>query len=195
MEPKDWYIIVSTVLGPILAVQAQKWVEMARERKNRKSWIFHTLMATRANRTDALHVQALNMIELGFYGRRIFGRTKSEQNVLDAWKEYLDVLNSPIVPEAQAQWAGKYDDQFVNLLYAISVDMRYSFDRVVLKKGAYNPVAHGNYANELASLRRFGIEVLEGKRAIKMDINSLPNPAPVPQSPPTNVINPPDPRR
>ena len=84
---ENWLLIVSTILGPVLAVQAQKWVERARERKNRKAWIFHTLMATRGNRTDVNHVQALNMIELGFYGYRFLGihkRTKTEENVLNA---------------------------------------------------------------------------------------------------------------
>src|SRR5260221_1478903 len=180
MDKKDWLLIFSTILGPILAVQAQKWVELARDRRNRKSWIFHTLMATRANRTDATHVQALNMIELGFYGRKILWilkRTKSEQTVLDAWKEYLDLLNSSFTNDTLPVWASKRDDLFVSLLYAISIDVGYSFDRVLLKNEAYTPVAHGDYYNEIASLRKFGIEVLEGKRPIKMDITSLPQPA------------------
>jgi hypothetical protein len=39
MEVKDWFLIVSTALGPILAVQAQKSVEVLRERRNRKFWV------------------------------------------------------------------------------------------------------------------------------------------------------------
>ncbi len=190
MDKKDWLLIFSTILGPILAVQAQKWVELARDRKNRKSWIFHTLMATRANRTDVNHVQALNMIELGFYGRKVLwihNRTKSEQSVLDAWKEYLDLLNSPFTNDTLPIWASKRDDLFVSLLHTISIDVGYSFDRVLLKNGAYTPVAHGDYFNEIANLRKFGIEVLEGKRAIKMDINSLPQPAQQQPAPQTQV--------
>ena len=190
MDKKDWLLIFSTILGPILAVQAQKWVELARDRRNRKSWIFHTLMATRANRTDVNHVQALNMIELAFYGRkmlRIHNRTKSEQSVLDIWKEYLDLLNSSFTNDTLPIWASKRDDLFVSLLHAISIDVGYSFDRVLLKNGAYAPAAHGDYFNEIANLRKFGIEVLEGKRAIKMDINSLPQPAQQQPAPQTQV--------
>jgi hypothetical protein len=66
LDLKDWSIIGATILGPILAVQAQKWVEIIRERRGRKLWIFHTLMATRAARTSTEHVQALNMIDLIF---------------------------------------------------------------------------------------------------------------------------------
>ena len=50
----DWLwpaaTVLATVVGPILAVQAQKAVERAQERSRRKSWVFHQLMATRASR-------------------------------------------------------------------------------------------------------------------------------------------------
>jgi len=43
------------------------------ERRNRKAWLFHSLMAPRAARVSPEHVQALNMIDLVFYGKRILG--------------------------------------------------------------------------------------------------------------------------
>jgi len=49
MNVSDWAIICATLLGPILAVQAQKWVERATESRRRK-WIFETIMANRATR-------------------------------------------------------------------------------------------------------------------------------------------------
>lgn len=156
MDKKGWLLIFSTILGPIPAVQTQKWVELAGDRRNRKAWIFQALMATRANRTDVTHVQALNMIELGFYGRKLFGihkRTKSEQAVLDAWKEYLDQLNSSFTNETLPIWLQNV------MIYLLGFFIQFLL------------------INEITNLRKFGIEVLEGKRAIKMDINSLPQPA------------------
>lgn len=97
MEIKDWAVVVSTLLGPILAVQAQKVVEQFRERRQRKIRLFEQLMATRAARLSGEHVRALNMIDLVFYGERTFGilrRNAKEQNILDAWKEYHDHLNT-----------------------------------------------------------------------------------------------------
>jgi len=174
----NWLLIFSTILGPVLAVQAQKWVERVRKRNDRKEWIFNTLMSTRGNRTDVNHVTALNLIELAFYGSNFFWkrRTKTEEAVLDAWKEYLDKLNTTLTPETLQIWSAQREELFIELLLAVSNDLGYKFDRVVLKKGAYLPVAHGDYFAELASLRKFGIEVLEGKRAIKMDITSIPTP-------------------
>lgn len=94
MTVSDWMIIAATLCGPILAVQAQKAIEAARESRGQKSWVFHQLMATRAARVSPQHVQALNTIDLTFYGRRRFrGRSEQEQAVLDRWKEYHDLLS------------------------------------------------------------------------------------------------------
>lgn len=60
----DWLLIVSTILGPILAVQVQKWLELWREKRDRKLKIFYNLMATRAARVSERHVEALNSIQL-----------------------------------------------------------------------------------------------------------------------------------
>ena len=49
----DWSaisIVIATVMGPILAVQAQKYLERQRAQKRAKDTIFRTLVATRATR-------------------------------------------------------------------------------------------------------------------------------------------------
>jgi len=186
MELSVWLIVMATIAGPILAVQAQKMVERFRERRVRKLWIFHTLMATRANRTAVEHVQALNMIDLSFYGSRIFGiqrRTKKEQAVLDAWTDYHIQLNTIAKPDVGV-WSGKCDELFINLLHAISCNMGFSFDRVQLKTGSYTPVAHGDLLAEQTATRKFWLEVLEGKRPLKMEITNSPA---APVKPPTGV--------
>ena len=91
----DWAIVTATLLGPILAVQAQKTIERWRDIRRQKLWVFSTLMSTRAARLVPDHIRALNMIDLVFYGTRRFGmdrRSNSEQAVLNKWKEYLDEL-------------------------------------------------------------------------------------------------------
>lgn len=170
-------IIVATVAGPILAVQAQKAVERARDRQNRKSWVFHNLMATRAARVSADHVQALNMIDLVFYGRRVLGihrRSKDETSVLDAWHEYLDHLNTKYEKENFSLWATKGDELFVNLLFALAVDVGYRFDRVQLKKGAYSPIAHGELEFEQQQVRKLAIDLLSGTHPLRMEVTSFP---------------------
>lgn len=177
MEISNWLIIPATILGPILAVQAQKIVENVRQRKGQKLWVFHHLMATRAERVSPEHVKALNIIDLAFYGSRLLGiskRKKTEQSVLDAWHEYHDHLGTQYDENSINILNVKGDELFINLLYAISKDLGFKFDRVQLKKGAYSPVAHGNLELEQNALRRLAIKVLSGDGNLKMDIQSVP---------------------
>ena len=177
VETANILIIVAVLLGPILAVQVQKAVERSRERENRKSWVFHNLMATRAARLSADHVQALNMIDLVFYGRRILGihrRSKTEVAVLDAWHEYHDHLNTNFNQKNLSLWATKRDDLFINLLSALAVDVGYRFDRVKLRKGSYSPIAHEELELDQQQIRKKTIELLSGSRPLKMEITEFP---------------------
>src|SRR4030095_15191097 len=86
--------------GPILAVQAQKWLEIRREERGRKLQIFKTLMATRATALNPLHIEALNLIDVEFSTKK-----KSDRSVINAWKVYLDHLaNSNRKEQNAAAW-------------------------------------------------------------------------------------------
>ena len=179
MDTKDWITVVAALLGPILAVQAQKAVEAFRDRRDRKSRLFAQLMATRAARLSPEHVQALNMIDIVFYGSSTFGfrrRAKQEQAVLDAWKEYHDNLGEGAdMPEHQQQaHYSKRDELFLNLVHAMSQDVGYSFDRVQLKRGAYTPVAHEELESDHRALRKATIGALSGAVPIRMEVVAMP---------------------
>lgn len=68
---------MAIVLGLILAVQAQKWIERATEERKERMLIFRTLMRTRANVLSREHVAALNMI------RRIYSPRGHEQELAE----------------------------------------------------------------------------------------------------------------
>lgn len=134
-------------------------------------------MATRAARVSSEHVQALNMIDLAFYGQRVLGihrRSKSEQTVIDAWREYHDHLNTKVADDALRIWNVKGEELFINMLFAMAGDVAYKFDRVQLKRGAYSPVAHGELEDEQRALRKLAIEVLAGDSPLKMEVTSFP---------------------
>lgn len=172
-----WIIAAATIAGPILAVQAQKWVERLRERRGTKQWVFQQLMATRAARLSQQHVQALNMIDLAFYGTRLFGkamRLKSEALVLTSWREYHDHLNTRHGERGLEVWVAQSDELFINLLAAMAKDLGYTFDRVQLKKGWYSPQAHGDQEADLHLIRRRLAEVLSGDRALPMKVTDFP---------------------
>lgn len=165
----DLLMVSAVLVAPALAVQVQKWLEIFREQRGRKLWIFKTLMATRAANLSSEHVQALNMIDLEFRGKKY-------KPVADSWKAYLDHLASFPKDEEQLQiqWNERMADRLANLLMEMGRSLGYEFDEVHVKKGVYAPEAHGRLENENALIRRGLIRVLYGEAALKMDIESFP---------------------
>jgi hypothetical protein len=168
----DGLIILATLLSPMLAVQAQKWIEGAREKRDAQKQVFYDLMATRASRLAAKHVEALNRIDLEFTGRG-----KNEKAVLNRWRIYADHLNSGFDEsnEAQkAQWFARSDDTFLDLLEALSAALGYQFNRVEISKGIYKPRGHGQAEIRQEMMQHAFLELLFGNRALKMAVTSFP---------------------
>jgi len=165
----DWVMILAVLAAPLIAVQVQKKLEHMREIRERRLRIFKTLMATRAATISADHVQALNMIDLEFQGKKF-------NKVTSAWKTYLDHLGSyPRDDEkAQAVWADKRVDLLANLLSEMGNSLGYSFDDVHIKKGIYAPEAHAQTEDELLLIRRGLIRLLYGDSELKMGVTSFP---------------------
>ncbi len=97
-------------------------------------------MTTRKARLSADHVRALNMIDVSFYGIRMFfmhWQTSAEKKVTTAWKIYLDNLATDVEewtePQRQFHW-GEREKQFGILLVAIAASVGYNFDEVHIKK-------------------------------------------------------------
>lgn len=161
--------IVALLAGPIAAVQIQKHLDLIREERGRKIWIFKTLMATRAAVLTPEHVQALNMIDLEFRGEEY-------RNVTGAWKTYLDHLSSFPKDDKTREpvWSGRSVDLQVALLIAMGRALGYAFDDVQVKKGIYFPEAHGTIDTEIKLIRRGLVEMLFGERALKMNVTGFP---------------------
>ena len=73
MTISDGLMIIAILIAPFLAVFAQRQIDLWREQRQRKLWVFKTLMATRGRTLSPEHVQALNMIELEF--KKTFRKT------------------------------------------------------------------------------------------------------------------------
>ena len=141
MTIADYLIVFATFTGPILAVQAQKWVEVWGEKRNRKLRIFYDLMATRGGRVSQRHVEALNSIQLE-YSSNSKGKAK---RVKDSWAEYHSHLNERTGDGDELKaWVNRGDELFTNLLHEMAQYLGYDYNRVDIQKGGYTPVAHGN---------------------------------------------------
>lgn len=177
METLAILTVIAIVMGPILAVQAQKISELVREKRIRKVVIFKTLMATRASRVSFDHVKALNMIDIEFYGKRILGvkfqSNKYNRVTLD-WKTYHDNLNAKDDDTKSKTWLDKNDELFIDLLFEISGALGYDFDKIQLKRGAYSPIAHGEQEIDALTIRRSLSKILSGEEALPMKVVSMP---------------------
>jgi len=168
MTTSDVLLIIAVLVAPFLAVFAQRQIDLWREQRQRKLWVFKTLMATRGQTLSPKHVQALNMIELEF-------QKPSEKPILEAWKEYHDHLHSyPKEGENQKELAVVWDKEstkfLANLLSEMSKAFSYKFDAVQIKKGAYSPQGHATIEMELQLLRRFALEWFAGDRKVSVSI-------------------------
>lgn len=150
--------IFAIYYGPIAALRIQRKLDDERETRNRKQYIFKTLMTYRVTPLNANFVQALNLIDVEF-----IADNDNERAVRDAWKELLDHFNS--YNEATNPLE-KSRELTAVLLSAIGKSLGYKFDKVYLKKGAYYPAFAVNVEQEQHALRRSLLDVLEGKRRI-----------------------------
>jgi len=179
MESKDIIMTLAVILGPILAVQAQKFLEGFQEKSKRRHALFRTLMSTRAERLHRNHVEALNMIDIEFYGRllpfiRTRYQTKKEQAVTHAWKCYNSHLNQKDDYESLDLWLKKCDELFTEMLYAMSQALNYDYDKVQLQRDCYRPVAHGDLENTQLAILSGLNEVINKGRPLPMFVVNFP---------------------
>lgn len=168
MTLTDVLLILAVLAGPVIAVRLTRYLDDRKEVRERKLWVFKTLMATRAYTVAPNHVEALNRIDLEFHPRK-----RHEKKVLDAWKEYLDVLGSHDL--TAEQWNVKRVDLLVELLYHMGHSLNYDFDKTQIKNGTYSPVAHGRIEEQQEAIRQGVVEILEGERVLPMYVTNLPS--------------------
>lgn len=164
----DILIVCATILGPVLAVQAQRWIERARERHNRRVAIFRNLMATRATILSPMHIEAINAVPIEFYGQQ-----KTLKDTVEKWKIYIDHLSQTGMDGAL--WVQKRIDLYVDLLETMATALDYRFTKVELKREVYYPVGQSTLEAEQAVIRKGFFKLFSGEGAIPLDIKSFPS--------------------
>lgn len=170
MEWKDVIMTGAVILGPILAVRSQKIIESIREKRKRRIDLFRILMSTRAEPLNRNHVQALNMIDIEFYGKMIpFIRTRyqtrAEQAVTHAWKIYNSHLNKLADYQSPDGWM-RTQELLSDLLYELSSALGYDFDKVQLQRDCYRPIAYQQHENIQKNILLNVDSILSGNKAI-----------------------------
>lgn len=168
MVLNDVLMIAAVLLSPFLAVFIQRKIDVLREKRGHRLWIFRTLMATRGNRISLEHVQALNSIEL------FFDHPKKDKMIVEKWNEYLDHFGQgPKEGEKDYSaklnsWLGKGDDLLADLLQIMGGSLGYNFDKVKIKRGIYIPRGHGEELNDQFMIRKGLLDIVTGKAALNV---------------------------
>jgi hypothetical protein len=181
MTIADGLIILATLLSPFIAVQSQKWIEHARRQRDAQQHVFEVLMATRATRLAPEHVNALNRIDIDFgaHGRRQTQKqTQKETEVINRWRLYADQLNlalpdNPTDAQLEA-WAQRRDDLFIELLFAMSESLGYTFDRVQLRRAVYRPQGHNVVELRQDIIQRGLADIFSGNASFPMSVTDFP---------------------
>ena len=186
----QWSIIVATLAGPVLAVQAQSFLDRRRARKTERRNLFLSLLTTRnANaRLELAHVNALRQIE-PVYGMKTnwpFGG-KKHKNVIDKYRLYMKSLsppqnstqpNSPVIsyPEPSQAEVRERSEKFYDLLEAIAEEQGEDFDRSTLESESYIPLLYTNIANYNYNNAIELNKVLSGGTPIKIEVVNVVKP-------------------
>jgi hypothetical protein len=157
-------IVIATFCGPIAAVQAQKIVENITQKRRDKREVFAALMYTRDTRLSVEHIQALNRIDLAFYG---------DDTVLEAWRAYLDVLMENPTEDNWPYVVGKRDERFLRLLFSMSKLLRYKFTETEIKNSSYRPNAHREQEQIQLKLVNALSAIAEGRQSLSVRIQPL----------------------
>lgn len=155
-------VVVATIVGPILAVQAQKFLERGRALEFRKTAIFRTLMIHRLALTTE-NVQAFNAVPVEFYG---------EEKILAAWRAYLAHMG--IDATTTPSWATVRVDLFFDMLQKMAVHLGYDYNFVQLKNDFYSPMGHATVETDQETIRRGLADLFSGEKPLPLNVKSLP---------------------
>jgi hypothetical protein len=177
MVAVEWWVVIATLAGPVIAVQTQKWIERASERSKRRQWIFMALMANRATRLNDDYVKALNLIDLEFSPHRFGG--SSDKPVIDAWRALFGELAHGIEEGEQdavilRAWNKRGDELLVALLSEMSKRVGHNFSMEELRRGIYYPRGRLELEQSYVSLLHGLSGILKGQNAIPMKITEVP---------------------
>lgn len=173
----EWWVVLATIAGPVIAVQTQKFIERASERGRRRQWIFTALMANRATHLHDDYVRALNLIDLEFSPKRFRG--SADRRVIEAWRTLFGELsNGP--PEGNNDlslaraWNERVSDRLVALLSAMSTALGYTFSEEVLRRGIYYPKGRVDLEQSQLAIMHGLSKIIQGQASLPMTITGVP---------------------
>lgn len=153
--------IVAILLGPILAIQIQVYLDHRREQKRRKLGVFRDLMVTRGTALSPRHVEALNGIQMEFSSKNL-----REKPITDAWQNYMNHLINFADTDA---WRSQSSELLAELLLQMAMCLGYTdFNKARIKAEAYVPRYFFEIESEQNELRKAAIQVFKGNQSLRV---------------------------
>jgi hypothetical protein len=168
VDLKDWLVVIATVVAPLFAVQATRWLDRRKQTREEQLRVFRTLMSTRAATLDPRHVEALNTIDVVFSGKE-----PGEERIRSSWREYHNHLGDKGYPKDG--WGTRRIELLVELLYHMATYLGFTFDKTHIKTQSYYPEGYGQIEDDNVALRKATLNLLSGRSSLGIEVrNPLP---------------------
>lgn len=147
--------ITVSIMAFIFAPRYQKSLEREKEAHSRRVNVFKVLMATRGARLSYRHVEALNMVDLEFFGPK-YASVKSARD------NYYDNLNNRGEdPNFATTWLRTNDDLLSALICEMGKILGYNYSLVDIKRNVYTPQAHVDVEADDILIRKSLVALLQ----------------------------------
>jgi hypothetical protein len=134
----DVVTALAVLAAPIVALRLQKTFESREQRRQRKLWIFQTLMMNRSAPFSLDVVRALNMIDFEFNED-----TKQDREIKRKWDIYFEHLRTTPPSEDKKEGVLLFykdrEDKLSDLLVQMGERLEYKFDKHYVKTPNYLP--------------------------------------------------------
>lgn len=174
-------------IGPISAVLVARFLEHQKDQRARQMEIFRTLMRTRRNSVWPDHVGALNLVEIEF---------RDAPKVIECWKALFqhfgdnhlrgdEELLSATMPLNEIEQrnqrfykrlAVERQKLLAKLLHAIAKRLRFKAEQLEIFEGGYTPQGWEDIDTEQRLIRKFAVELLDGRRSVPVAVIDYTNP-------------------
>jgi hypothetical protein len=158
----EWITVAAILVGPVLAVGAQLWIQARKAKRDLKLLVFNTLMSFRSQPLNPNFVQAFNLVDVVFY---------KNADVRKKRKDFMDVVTANPGGNLTNQQLENLKDLVAEMLSKIGSELGYEFDHTQIKDSGYYPIAFEKLDNAAFALREKGLAVLEGRANIGVVIH------------------------
>lgn len=155
--------IAAIIAAPITALWVQRKGDERQALRKRREEIFRALWINRARPVYLARVDALNMIDVEFYGQK---------KVIEAWADLLAHYNTNYQAQgtSSAEMGRIHAEKNTLLLYEMSQVLGYEFGKTHIRDNAYRPVLHDQYETADMEVKTLTRDILKHLR----DLDALP---------------------